>query len=175
MDSVVEKLSGQDLRSIGKADEVAKEVISNPALFNDVFYAMKNGNPVIRMRAADAAEKVSRKNPLLLAPYKKELINDMADIEQQEVRWHVALMFSYLQLDAQQKALVMDKLVSWIETSKSRIVQVNSLQALFSLGRHDMAYANMIKSVLEKANNSGSPAVAARCKKLLKQLRGQQI
>jgi hypothetical protein len=45
---------------------------------------------LIRMRAADAAEKVTRKNPELLAPYRKELLGWLGEIEEQELRWQLA-------------------------------------------------------------------------------------
>ncbi|MGA7928667.1 MAG: hypothetical protein WCA20_22060 [Candidatus Sulfotelmatobacter sp.] len=38
------------------------------------------------MRAADATEKVTRKNPDLLTPYKKQLLKLLPDVEQQEYK-----------------------------------------------------------------------------------------
>ena len=46
----------------------------------------------------DVIEKVSSKKPEYLQPFKKRLINEIAKVQQQEVQWHVAQMFSYLEL-----------------------------------------------------------------------------
>lgn len=84
------KLKSGDLRSIGKADEVVQDILNDPSLFKEVFEGMLNKDPVIRMRSADAIEKVSVKHPEYLQPFKSKLINHVSKIEQQEVRWHVA-------------------------------------------------------------------------------------
>jgi hypothetical protein len=46
-------------------------------------------DPVLRSRAADAAEKVSRRRPELLAAHKRRLLGHVAEVPQQGVRWHV--------------------------------------------------------------------------------------
>jgi hypothetical protein len=48
MQSILEKLKGGDRRSLGKAHEVAAEV-------QGILYP----DPVVRMRAADAVEKIT--------------------------------------------------------------------------------------------------------------------
>jgi hypothetical protein len=50
------------------------------------------------MRAADAAEKVSAKKPRLLDRHKAELLGLLAEAEQIELRWHLALMIPRLRL-----------------------------------------------------------------------------
>ena len=46
------------------------------------------------MRAADAIEKITMRHPEYLQPYKTQLIEQLALIDQKEVRWHVAQMVS---------------------------------------------------------------------------------
>ena len=53
---------------------------------------MLHEDSLVRMRAADAAEKISVKCPEYLKPFKKKLLNEIAKSEEQEVRWHVAQM-----------------------------------------------------------------------------------
>lgn len=167
---ILDKLRGGDLRSIGKADEVVAEVLGNPALFGEVFQGMKSDDPLVRMRAADVIEKVSKIHPEYLIPYKNELINELTKIEQQEVRWHVALMFTYLELTDPEKTAVCEILLSWLEKSKSKIVKVNALEALARIGNNDKKYRNKIIEILEEAIETGSPAMVARGKKLLAKL-----
>jgi len=99
MSQVLQKLKGGDLRSIGRSEEVMQDILKNPALFGEVFEGMLNDDPRVRMRSADALEKVSSKHPEYLQPFKNWLINEIAKIKQQEVRWHVAQMFSYFKYD----------------------------------------------------------------------------
>ena len=61
--SVLRTLSGGDRRSIGKADRVVEQVLKTPALLGDVVRGFSHDDPVIRMRSADVAEKVSAVHP----------------------------------------------------------------------------------------------------------------
>lgn len=173
MDSIgiLDKLKGGDRRSIGKADEVVADVIRDPVLFGEVFTGLKSDNPLLRMRAADVVEKVARIHPEYLMPYKKELLNEITKIEQQEVRWHLALIFTYLDLTELEKASVIETLLSWLESSKSKIVKVNSLEALAQIGGNDKKYREKIMRILEEVIETGSPAMIARAKKLLGKLK----
>ncbi|NPV44550.1 MAG: hypothetical protein HPY70_11360 [Firmicutes bacterium] len=171
MGRVLEKLLGGDLRSIGNADEVVSDILKDPTLFDEVFYGMMNDNPLIRMRSADVIEKVSRLHPEYLKPYKVPLIKEVAKIEQQEVRWHVALLFSYLDLDDEEKQQIVEELFSWIDNSKSKIVKVNSMQALAKIGEKNKKMRPLIVNKLEEAIKNGSPAMVSRGKKLINKLK----
>ena len=83
---ILKKLSGGDRRSIGRVSEVVADVLDDPTLFEAVFCAMLGDDPVVRMRAADAIEKITARHPEYLQPYKTKLIQQVAKIEQQEVR-----------------------------------------------------------------------------------------
>src|SRR5208283_4688061 len=95
---IAQMLEGSDRRSIGRADEVARLVLKTPRRFRDLIKCVWNENPVLRMRAADAAEKVSAKKPRLLDRHKPELLGLLAEAEQIELRWHLAAMIPRLRL-----------------------------------------------------------------------------
>ncbi len=67
MDKLLQKLEGGDMRYIGYSDEVVAEVLANPARFEPLFQGLYHADPRVRMRAADALEKIStrRCSPLL--------------------------------------------------------------------------------------------------------------
>jgi len=80
MTKILQKLKGGDLRSIGRTDEVVEEILQNPCLFSDVFEGMLYDDPIVRMRSADALEKVSKIHPEFLQPFKNRLINEISKI-----------------------------------------------------------------------------------------------
>lgn len=82
MYNIITQLEGGDRRSIGKSDDVAVQVLQNSDLFPDLFNALKHTDAVVRMRAADAIEKITRKRPDLLQPFKEEIIESISKIEQ---------------------------------------------------------------------------------------------
>ena len=166
---LLEKLTGGDRRSIGRADEVAAEVLAEPSLFAVLIDGMHADDPLIRMRAADAAEKVSAKHPEWLQPHKKTLIEQIAPISQQEVRWHAAQMFPRLQVSPAEQTAIVEILLGYL-SDKSKIVQTFSLQALADFAERDADLRPQVVSILREMVNSKSAAVRSRSQKLLQKL-----
>ena len=171
MVGVLQKLSGGDLRSIGRANEVVEDVLKDQKLFAAVFKGMLNEDPIIRMRSADVIEKVSSQHPEYLQPFKTQLINEISRIEQKEVRWHVVQMFSYLKIDSKERGRIVDILLSYIESSKSKIVITFSLQTLADFAERDENIRPSIIEIIEKIMIDGSSAIVSRGKKLIKNLK----
>lgn len=167
---ILQKLSGGDRRSVGRSDEVVADVLAEPSLFGVLIEGMQNDDPLIRMRAADAAEKITIDHPDYLQPHKTTLINIIADIPQQEVRWHLAQMFPRLQISDAERSKIFDILLSFLE-DKSKIVQTFSLQAMTDLAMSDDTLRHRIIEILQIKIEDGSPAVSGRAKKLLKKLK----
>ena len=170
MGRILQKLKGGDLRSIGRAEEVVQDILENPALFGEVFDGMLSEDPQVRMRSADALEKVSSRHPEYLQPFKRRLIYEVAQIEQQEVRWHVAQMFSYLEVSTQERTEIVKRLLFYLDTDRSRIVKVCSIQTLADLAERDELIRPTIVRRLQEVIASGSPAMANRAQKLLPRL-----
>jgi hypothetical protein len=170
MHPLLEKLRGGDRRSIGRANEVARQVLRTPALLAELFRGMLSSDPVVRMRSADAAEKVTAQRPELLQRYKKRLLHDIAAIDQQEVRWHVAQMIPRLDLTPRERAMAVKILFGYL-AFKSKIVRSFALQALVSLSANDPALRRKVRAIVQDVAQNGTPALKARGKKLLDQLR----
>ena len=172
MSEILQKLRGGDLRSIGRAEEVVQDILRSPSLFGEVFDGMLNDDPLIRMRSADALEKVSSKHPEYLKPYKTRLISEVSKIKQQEVRWHVAQMFSRLEINDRERDRIIKILLSYIDTSESKIVKTFSMQTLADLARRDEAIRPQIIKILKNLTGTGSPAMKSRGNKLINKLKG---
>lgn len=171
MSQILQKLKGGDLRSLGRAEEVVQDILKNPALFREVFEGMLKDNPVVRMRSADALEKVSSKYPEYLQPYKDRLIKEVSKIKQQEVRWHVAQMFSYLEVSYQEKDEIIEKLFSWLDSQESKIVKVCAMQTLVDFAEKDENIKPKIERKIKEIIKNGSPAMVSRGRKLIKKLK----
>src|ERR1043166_8579645 len=72
-------LAGGDRRSIGRANQVVVAVLHSPETFPQLIRELWSTDSLVRMRAADAVEKISRQKPELLRPYKKELLGLMRE------------------------------------------------------------------------------------------------
>ena len=166
---ILKKLSGGDRRSIGRVSEVVADVLDDHTLFETVFCAMLGDDPVVRMRAADAIEKITARRPEYLQPHKTKLIQQVAKIEQQEVRWHVAQLVPRLELSEVERAVVVEILLGYL-SDKSKIVKTFSMQALADLAEHDASLRSQVIPLLEELTRTGSPAMKSRGRKLLERL-----
>jgi hypothetical protein len=162
-------LKDGDRRTIGRSDRVAAIVTKDPSLFPTLIAGLWSENLVVRMRAADASEKVTRENPSLLQPFKTELLGLMAETSQQELRWHLAAMVSRLSLNAQERQVATSLLNGYLQ-DRSSIVKTFALQGLADLARDDPSMRPTVAEMLREAARNGTPTMKARSRKLLLQL-----
>jgi HEAT repeat protein len=165
-------LRGGNLRSLGRAHEVAREITRDPKLFAVVARGMLDDDPVVRMRAADAVEKAALARPELLQPHKAKILGAVAAGEQKEVRWHVALMLPRLKLNRGENKQAVAILFEYLE-DRSSIVRTFAMQGLGDFALRDGALRKRVLPVIEHLTEMGSPAMRSRGRKLLKRLRGE--
>lgn len=164
-------LSGGDRRTIGHADRVAAMVSRDTKLFPKLIAGLWSADPLVRMRAADAAEKVTRKHRELLQPYKKELLGLMSEAREQELRWHLAVMIPRLVLNAKERQGAMSTLSDSLE-DRSSIGKTFALQGLADLAQAELSLRDRVVEILNQATRKGTPAMKARSRKLLIRLAG---
>jgi HEAT repeat protein len=162
-------LGGGDRRSIGKANQITELVLSEPKRFAELVGCLGDDDPLVRMRAADAAERVTLKRPELLRPHKRELLGLLAETEQIELRWHLASMVPRLELTAPETQRAAAALLHYLE-DRSSIVKTFAMQALVDLAGQDPTLRETARPILEQALQTGAPAMKARARKLLKGL-----
>ena len=159
-------LEGGDRRTIGRSNQVAAIVSKDPELFPKLIAGLWSADSLVRMRAADATEKVTRKNRELLLPYKKKLLGLMTRTTEQELRWHLAVMVPRLLLNTKERHLATSLLTSYLEDHSS-IVKTFALQGLADLAQDDPSIRPRVIEILREAIRNGTPAMKARSRKLL--------
>ena len=170
MTDILQKLKGGDRRSIGRVDDVVEAVHKDPSLFEDLFFGMLNEDPIIRMRSADAVEKITIAYPEYLIPFKTALLEIATRSEQQEVRWHMAQVFPRIKWKPEERKKVIDILMAYLE-DKSKIVKTFSMQALAEFALSDPKLRIRVIYILENLVETGSPAMKSRGEKLLVRLK----
>lgn len=166
---LLDALKGGDKRSIGRSNEVVARVLREPALFDVLMAGMLLDDPLIRMRCADAAEKITARHPEYLVPHKAVLIRTLAKIEQPEMQWHVAPMLARLALTAAEQRTVVNILLAHTN-SRSSIVKTFAMQALFDIAVRHHELRPVVRRHIEELTRIGTPAMKARGRKLLDQL-----
>ncbi|MGP0017476.1 MAG: hypothetical protein ACLPHP_02810 [Candidatus Sulfotelmatobacter sp.] len=166
--NILTLLEGRDRRTIGRADQVAAMVSNDPQLFPKLIAGLWSPDQLVRMRAADATEKVTRAQHDLLRLYKKELLGLMAESKEQELRWHLAVIVPRLILNAKERQAAISSLNSYLQ-DRSSIVKTCALQGLADLAQDEPSLRSKVLEILREATRNGTPAMKARARKLLTQ------
>jgi hypothetical protein len=169
MHSILGKLEGGDHKSIGRSEEVVAIVLENPVLFKDLIAGLSVDDSLVRMRVADAMEKISLVHPEYLWPYKAFLIEQAATSRQKEVRWHLAQVLPRLKLNQKDRERVVELLMSFFDDNSS-IVKTFAMQALADIARQDPTFHSLILTHLRELTATGTPAMKARGQKLLSEM-----
>ena len=169
MPSLLKQLSGGDLRSIGRSNEIVSLVSAKPRLFGELFRALSSGDRLVRMRAADAVEKITLARPNLLRGRARKVLQLAARAEEKEFRWHMALLLPRLALSRAQRMAAVDILHDYLR-DRSSIVKTFAMQGLADLAREDRSLMSRVLPLIEKLSENGTPAMRARGRKILKRI-----
>ena len=164
--SVTKLLGGGDRRSIGASNRVAGLALKEPQIFYQLVRALWNADPIVRMRAADAAEKASARDPNLLVPHKAEILGLLAETTQPELRWHLAQIVPRLKLTAVERRRAFSALQIYL-SDRSSIVRTFTLQALTDIAQQDTSLLASALDLIRETARTGTPAMRARSRKLL--------
>ncbi len=163
---ILERLSGGDLRSIADANQVVALAEENPAMISFLCECLSHTDRLIRMRSADALEKVSTAQARKLQPHKKIFLKTMQSANDKELRWHMAQIVPRLTLTEKEAEKVYECLINYREDT-SKIVKTFALQGMVDLSKHHPQFEKATNAALQKCLSSGSPAEQARAKKLI--------
>ena len=169
MSTLLLELTGGDRRSIGRSNAVVRKLLRDPARFEEIIAGLSHDDPLVRMRCADVAEKVSLAHPEWLRPHKRNLLRLAAHSAEQEMRWHLAQMIPRLKLDRDERRRAEAIILVYLD-DRSRIVKTFAIQALFDLAIDDMTQRRRLVPLFNELARSGSPAVRVRARKLIRAL-----
>ncbi len=165
MKNYYDKLKGGDLRSIGRVDEVVSE-IKDQQDFDILFQGLFHTDRTVVMRTADAIEKITLRNPSYLASHKKDLIQACLKDSPIELKWHLALLVSRVQLTPLELKKVWQRLTDWAQDkNESKIVRVNSLQGLFDLSGKNSILKMDFDRMISGLKEENIPSLKARIKR----------
>ena len=155
MNKILERLSIGDLRSEGKAEEVAQEIITDPRFLNDLITGLSDEDKVIRGRVCMTMEIISRQHPEILKDVLPQVL-ELAGIDTvPQVRWHISEIFGNVSIADHNIDQVVRILLEYLE-DKSKIVKYCSVQTLGILGSRSSLKDEIKTRIVEQKNVSKS-------------------
>jgi hypothetical protein len=168
-DSIRELLHGGDRRSIGRVPQVLQRLAADPHLVRPLVAALSDTDLIVCMRAADALEKATRRDPSALQAHKGALLHLSRSTQQHEVRWHLAQMLPRLMLRPAERRSAFQTLRGYL-TDRSAIVRTFALQGMADFAQHDPSLKPLARRWLRWAVRRGTPAMRSRAARLLSEI-----
>jgi hypothetical protein len=160
---------GRHRLDVGRVKEVAALVLAKPKRVGQLIECLWDEDPGVANRAADALERATYHRPSLAAPWTESLIGLMAEAEQNKLRWNLALLVPRLDLNVEEARRVAVSLRTYLDDQGS-IVKTAAMHGLTVLTRHDPKLLPEVLDMLRILSRSGTPAMRARGRILLKKL-----
>jgi HEAT repeat protein len=159
VNEILDRLSGGDLRSEGRAEEVALDIINNPGLLAALTDGLNSESKVIRSRTCMTMEVISRDQPDLLIGTIPELMDLASRDTVSQVRWHIAEVFGNIPLSDDDAEQVISILFEYL-SDKSKIVKYCAVQTLGILGKGSPRRENIVRRISGLQNESKGLAKA---------------
>lgn len=142
-------------------------VEGRPGKLAQLIECLWDTNPAVASRAADALERSTRDRPGVAQRWKDELLGLMAETTEKKIRWNLALVVPRLKLSLRECRRTAEVLNSYLDDPSS-IVKTAALHGMTDLTRQDPDSLPDVLDVLRMAGRSGTPAMRARSRILLK-------
>ncbi len=161
-------LNGGDLRSIGGSNKVVA-VVGSREEFDGLFTLLFHSDRRIVMRAGDAIEKITITKAEYLQQHKAGILELCSIASDKELKWHLALIVSRLNLTKKELGIVWQTLTGWaLDRKNSRVVRVNSLQGLYNLFEKNTPLERDLCLTIAAVIKENIPSITARVKKFRK-------
>jgi len=159
-------LKGGDLRSIGKANKIVT-MVKTQNDFDNLFIGLTDSDRKVVMRTADAIEKITLDKSDYLQKHKTKLLKLCHIAKQIELKWHLALLVSRLNMTDKELGTIWDRLTMWATDRKeSKIVRVNSIQGLFNLLKYKPELLQDFNLTLTEIEKEKIPSINARIRRI---------
>jgi len=160
--------TGGHKNSLGEVPQVIEIVLHDQHRIEELYNCLFDGDAWVRMRAADAFEKICRVHPDWLLPYIDRLATDFGASFQPSIQWHMAQIYKQVPLTQTQKDVAIQWLTQRIATKDvDWIVAANVMETLAQFAKDGSFPLDQLVSLLKIQQQHKSNAVVRRATKIL--------
>lgn len=173
IDLRAELAAGRHALDIGRVRQVVDLLSRQPRRAERLIQLLWDDDPGVASRAADVLERISAHPwPALmriLNQNKEALLGLLPDARFIKLRWNLAFVLPRLSLTLPEARRAAETLYAYLD-DRSSIVKTAALQGLADLTRHDPESLPAVLDLLRIQGRSGTPAMRARSRHLIKRL-----
>lgn len=160
--------TGGHKNSLGEVPQVIEIVLQNQHRIEELYNCLFDEDAWVRMRAADALEKICRVHPDWLLPYIDRLANDFGASLQPSIQWHMAQIYKQVPLTPAQRDVAIQWLTQRIATKDvDWIVAANAMETLAQFAHDGSFPLDQLVPLLKVQQHHKSSAVVRRATKIL--------
>jgi hypothetical protein len=155
-----------------QALKISSYVCASPKHFEELMNCFLSNEYRLAQRAAWSVSWAAKKNPKLIQPYIKALVDQLPrkDVHDAVIRNSVRIL-QQVEIPEFLHGELMNNCFSFIESQSTPVaIKAFSLSALFNLSKSYPEIKNELKLIIEERWNNETAAFKSRGKKILKQL-----
>lgn len=164
---------GRNAYHPGRVCEITEWIADVPRRIPSLIELLWDDEAGVASRAADVLERITRDpSPAVrraVGGYKEEILGLLSDARFPKLRWNLALLIPRLSLTVAECRRVASVLQLWLDDSSS-IIKTAALHSMADLTLQDPGSRESVQDLLRMAGRSGTPAMRARSRILLKQM-----
>jgi hypothetical protein len=164
---------GRHALSVGRVPQITAWISGLPRRVSGLIELMWDDDPGVSNRAADVLERITRRPSSALkravAEHKEALLGLLAEAEEKKLRWNLAFSIPRLTLTIPECRRAGAALHTYLD-DQSSIVKTAALHGLADLTRQNPESLHAVLDLLRVAGRSGTPAMRARSRILLKRI-----
>lgn len=167
MNLFLAQLTGGRRGSLGDAPEVLNHCLQQPEIIHEIWLGLAQHDLVLRSRCAWLIRHLCLQQTQLIQPFLRQIIEQMKNEKQWEVREQLCIVVGQLKLKPAQRSRILELLQHYL-LDRSSIVKTCALQGLSDLALQDAQLKFKVLDILHRIGCEGTPAMRARTRKLLK-------
>lgn len=162
---------GGHANSLGRVNEVIEITLGDASRLDELYACLFDEDAWVRMRAADALEKICRQQPDWLLPYIDKFQEELSASTQPSIQWHLAQIYEQVSLTHKQKQFAQKWLAGLLSTKDvDWIVAANVMDTLVKFVKDGSFAADDLITLLKIQQQHKSNAVIKRATKYLAEL-----
>lgn len=160
--------AGGHANSLGRVNDVIACVLADKHRLQELYDCLFNEDAWVRMRAADALEKICREHADWLLPYIDRIAKDLAASQQPSIQWHIAQIYRQVSLTPKQKRSAIHWLADLLSSKDiDWIVAANAMDTLAYFTKEGSFSRDTMLSLLQIQQQHASKSVVRRANKWL--------